>query len=73
MCRENKFWLISWTIVAIYFSFDSYMDYKTKQAEIESIEEIEQTIKTIDDCAGDESDCRIMYEKLYKLINGEER
>ena len=45
MCRENKFWLISWTIVAIYFSFDSYMDYKTKQAEIESNERIEQMKK----------------------------
>ena len=45
MCRENKFWLISWIIVAIYFSFDSYMDYKTKQAEIESNERIEQMKK----------------------------
>jgi len=51
------------------------IDYLDKEIEIykEAIEEIEQTIKTIDDCAGDESDCRIMYEKLYKLINGEER
>lgn len=49
------------------------MSQSKKQSFIEAHNELKTIKQLVNDCAGDESDCRIMYEKLYKLINGEER
>jgi hypothetical protein len=50
-----------------------HLSDEAKQWIIEAHNELKTIKQLVNDCAGDESDCRIMYEKLYILINGEER